>query len=346
MVARRGNRGPEHNKLGIMGKAYSYIFNDSSTLSFICGTNNENILLLETLLGNPIFPVENQLRYLSNDASSVEMFKNLCNLMVDAIVQKIELTPDFIKSAFVQLSGQKLETEDIQKEQEDTSVQSQKIPMIYIPITQKKIFPKTKGQSKVLESLQSNDISFLIGPAGTGKTFLATAFALEQLLSKKKEKYIITRPVVEAGEKLGYLPGDLEQKILPYLRPIYDVLYDLGDETIIHLLQEKKQIEIAPLAYMRGRTLVNSVVLLDEAQNCTPAQMKMLLTRLGEGTVCIVNGDLEQSDLPVKSGLAQAISVFKNTSHINIVTLTEEDIQRSRIARIVIEAYNRYEGKS
>ena len=210
----------------------------------------------------------------------------------------------------------------------------------------KTIIPRTKNQALAIESFQKSHLTFLVGPAGTGKTFLTTAYALSQLMAKNTQRYIVTRPVVEAGEKLGYLPGDLYQKILPYMRPVFDELYSLSSESSVEVLQEKGQIEIAPLAYMRGRTLKNCIVLFDEAQNSTSMQMRMFLTRLGEGAKAIVTGDISQSDIQGRNGLSEAIQVFQNTKGVSIVQLKEEDIQRSRIAKIVINAYHQYDMKS
>ncbi len=208
------------------------------------------------------------------------------------------------------------------------------------------IVPRSRGQEEAVHSLQNFELSFLVGPAGTGKTLLTTAYALSLILSKKIQHYIITRPVVEAGEHLGYLPGDLFQKILPYMRPIFDELHGLSGPAFIEALQEKGQIEIAPLAYMRGRTLKNCLVLLDEAQNTTVSQMRMFLTRLGEGAKAVVTGDLTQSDLSRANGLQEACKIFQHVKEANIVQLKESDVQRSRIAKIVIDAYNKYDQKN
>lgn len=216
------------------------------------------------------------------------------------------------------------------------------IPSISIPSTKTTIVARTRGQAEIIRALNEFDLSFLVGPAGTGKTFFATAYALARLLQKKAQRFIITRPIVEAGEQLGFLPGDLVQKTLPYLRPIYDALHEAGSTTIVQHLQEHEAIEIAPLAYMRGRTLRNCTVLLDEAQNCTIEQMKMFLTRIGENTKVIVTGDLSQSDLPKKTnGLQDALAVFADVPQAAIVRLSEKDVQRSGLAKIIVEAYNR-----
>jgi len=205
----------------------------------------------------------------------------------------------------------------------------------------KQIKPKTIGQQKYVESIKNYDIVFAIGPAGTGKTYLAVVMAIKALRNKDVGRLVLTRPAVEAGEKLGFLPGDLQEKIDPYLRPLYDSLYDvLGVENTQKYL-EKHVIEIAPLAYMRGRTLEDSFIILDEAQNTTPEQMKMFLTRMGFGSQAVITGDITQIDLPrgQVSGLVNALQVLKNVTGIGIHTLTGEDIVRHPLVEEIIRAY-------
>lgn len=204
---------------------------------------------------------------------------------------------------------------------------------------------KTVGQSLYVEEIKKNEIVFGVGPAGTGKTYLAVAMAVSALKSKRVEKIILTRPAVEAGERLGYLPGDLQSKIDPYLRPLYDALQEmLGLESYSKLL-ERGVIEVAPLAYMRGRTLNDAYIILDEAQNATKEQMKMFLTRMGEGSRMIINGDVTQIDLPSnkKSGLKHAIGILKNIEGIGIVRLTHKDVVRHPLVMRIIKAYAKEE---
>lgn len=205
----------------------------------------------------------------------------------------------------------------------------------------KQIKAKTIGQRKYIESIINHDVVFAIGPAGTGKTYLAVAMAIKALRNKDVGRLVLTRPAVEAGEKLGFLPGDLQEKIDPYLRPLYDSLYDiLGVENTLKYL-EKNVIEIAPLAYMRGRTLEDSFIILDEAQNTTPEQMKMFLTRLGFGSKAIITGDITQIDLPKGqvSGLINALKVLKDIKGLGIHTMTGEDIVRHPLVEEIIRAY-------
>lgn len=205
----------------------------------------------------------------------------------------------------------------------------------------RQIYPRTKTQAEFVQAMNSAEMVFGIGPAGTGKTFLAVAKAVSLMLEGKIDKIILTRPAVEAGENLGFLPGDLKEKIDPYLRPLYDALYDMLPSDQVDRKLEMGEIEIAPLAYMRGRTLSNAMVILDEAQNTTPMQMKMFLTRLGENSRMVINGDLSQTDLPrgVESGLAESIRILKNIEEIKIVEFTEKDVVRHGLVSKIVKAY-------
>jgi phosphate starvation-inducible protein PhoH and related proteins len=208
------------------------------------------------------------------------------------------------------------------------------------------VAPRTSGQKCYLQSINSHDITFGIGPAGTGKTYLAVACAVAALKQDKVKRIILTRPAVEAGEALGFLPGDLQEKILPYLRPLYDALNDLMDPEELQKLMDRNAIEIAPLAYMRGRTLSNSFVILDEAQNTTAEQMFMFLTRLGVGSRCVVTGDVTQIDLPKNklSGLVEALAALVNVTEIGIHFFTEKDVVRHPLVQAVILAYKEHRG--
>lgn len=209
----------------------------------------------------------------------------------------------------------------------------------------KPVKPKTLGQKKYIESIRSNTIVFGIGPAGTGKTYLAVAMAVKAFRAKEVNRIILTRPAVEAGEKLGFLPGDLQQKIDPYLRPLYDALFDMLGAESFEKYQSRGDIEVAPLAYMRGRTLDDSFIILDEAQNTTPEQMKMFLTRLGFNSKIVVTGDITQIDLPdgKRSGLVQAAKILKNVPDIEISRFSDKDVVRHRLVQDIIKAYDKYE---
>ncbi len=212
------------------------------------------------------------------------------------------------------------------------------------------IKPKTPGQRQFVRAVQKNDVVFAVGPAGTGKTYLAVAMAVSALRNREVQKIVLTRPAVEAGESLGFLPGDLKEKVIPYLRPLYDALDDMLPQDKLKLYMEKNVIEIAPLAYMRGRTLSNAFVILDEAQNASAMQMKMFLTRLGLNSKAIITGDITQIDLPQKSlsGLVEIQKVLKSVEGITFVYLEKADVVRHRLVKDIIDAYEKYnswEGK-
>lgn len=204
--------------------------------------------------------------------------------------------------------------------------------------------PKTLGQKKYIEAIRKNTVTLGVGPAGTGKTYLAVAMAVTAFRAKEVNRIILTRPAVEAGEKLGFLPGDLQQKVDPYLRPLYDALYDFMGVDSYQKLLERGVVEVAPLAYMRGRTLSDSFIILDEAQNTTSEQMKMFLTRLGFHSKVVVTGDITQTDLPYgkKSGLAEAIEILKDIPEIGMVHLTHKDVVRHELVQTIVKAYDAY----
>ena len=208
----------------------------------------------------------------------------------------------------------------------------------------KPLKPKTLGQKQYVESIRGNDIVFGIGPAGTGKTYIVVAMAVNAFKNKEVQKIILARPAVEAGERLGFLPGDLQDKVDPYLRPLYDALYDVLGRDAALRLKEKEAIEVVPLAYMRGRTLDNSFIILDEAQNTTREQMKMFLTRMGFGSKVVVTGDVTQIDLPKgkKSGLVEAARVLRNIKGIEFCYLKDADVVRHELVKRIINAYDRY----
>lgn len=219
---------------------------------------------------------------------------------------------------------------------------------IFVTSKGKPIKAKTVGQKQYVDAIKKNTIVFGVGPAGTGKTYLAVAMAVKALRDKQVNRIILTRPAIEAGEKLGFLPGDLQSKIDPYLRPLYDALYEMMGVENYQRQLEKQVIEIAPLAYMRGRTLDDSFIILDEAQNATPEQMKMFLTRLGFNSKAVITGDLTQTDLPYgqKSGLASAVHILEGIDDIVIHSFTEKDVVRHRLVQKIILAYEKFEKKA
>ena len=208
----------------------------------------------------------------------------------------------------------------------------------------KVLAPKTVNQRRYVEAIERNDLVFGIGPAGTGKTYLAVAMAVSALQAKKVSRIVLVRPAVEAGERLGFLPGSLQEKVDPYLRPLYDALYDLLEPERVDKMLEKNVIEVAPLAFMRGRTLNDSFIILDEAQNSTPEQMKMVITRQGFNSKMVVNGDVTQIDLPAgkRSGLTDAVDVLKGVEGISFVTFDEKDVVRHSLVQRIVKAYERY----
>ncbi len=212
------------------------------------------------------------------------------------------------------------------------------------PTGKKLVAPKSANQRRYIEHIRANDMVFGIGPAGTGKSFLAVAMALHALTQKQVERIILTRPAVEAGEKLGYLPGDLQEKIDPYLRPLYDALFDLMEQEKVAKLLEKRVIEIAPLAFMRGRTLQSAFIILDEAQNTTSEQMKMFLTRIGFNSKAVITGDVTQIDLPTgrRSGLIEAERILRDIPGIEFVFFNEKDVVRHRLVQMIIKAYENH----
>ncbi|NLI10674.1 MAG: phosphate starvation-inducible protein PhoH [Elusimicrobia bacterium] len=219
---------------------------------------------------------------------------------------------------------------------------------VYRSRSGKEIFPKTENQKKYVQALRESDAVFAVGPAGTGKTYLAVAMALAALKRKEVKRIVLARPIIEAGEKLGFLPGDIEEKVNPYLRPVHDALFSLLGPEEFRIYREEGIIETAPLAYMRGRTLENSFIILDEAQNATSEQMKMFLTRMGMFSKTVVTGDITQSDLPknAQSGLILAKKILKDIPQIKFVTLEKSDVVRHPLVSKIIEAYEKWEKKN
>ena len=221
------------------------------------------------------------------------------------------------------------------------------VPDLQIMTKKRMVKPRTAAQAHYLESIRNNDLVFGLGPAGTGKTYLAVAVAVEQLITGKVDRIILSRPAVEAGERLGFLPGEIKEKIDPYLRPLYDALYDTMPGEMVEKKLERREIEIAPLAFMRGRTLSNAMIIVDEAQNTTASQMKMLLTRMGEGSRLVVTGDLSQMDLPrgTLSGLEDAVNILEGLKGCGFVRFSNRDVVRHSLVTRIVQAYDRHDLK-
>ena len=297
------------------------------------GPNDKNIKLLENSFSSGIVVRGNVVK-LDGDKNELEIISKILHNMLNAI----------------ETTGH-VEENDIQEFIQTTTIESKLLSedaidkKIILHTYKGIVYAKTRGQKKYLDAVNSNDITFSIGPAGTGKTYQAVACAVAALKNKTVNKIVITRPAVEAGESLGFLPGDLKEKIDPYLTPLYDALNDMIEKEKLKVFLDNRIIEIAPLAYMRGRTLHNAFIILDEAQNATTVQMKMFLTRLGVTSKAIITGDLTQIDLPKKnlSGLIQAINILKNIDGIGYMEFDASDVVRHSLVKNIIKAYAKNE---
>ena len=299
---------------------------DANVMIRFVGELNENLKFVEKTFNVKIFQNGNNLK-IKGSEKDVSISAEALRRLYEAAGQGVEITKETLYLCI-----------------KDTEMES-KINEIRIKTPKKSIIPRGKNQRNYIQSINKNDINFGVGPAGTGKTYLAVASAIDALLKEKVDRIILMRPAVEAGEKLGFLPGDLSQKVDPYLRPLYDALYEmLGIERTEKYI-EKGIVEIAPLAYMRGRTLNNSFIIVDESQNTTKEQMKMILTRMGFGSYLLINGDLTQIDLPknIESGLAHAVRVVNGTEDIGVIDFDSSDVVRHPLVRKIIEAYKRFE---
>lgn len=318
-----------------MEKTLTKTINNLDNLIKLFGTYDENISLLSRELNVSITTIGSNLN-IRGESEDVEM----ASLIIDTLFKTFS-SDEPLKKKQVMLAIELAKTGNL----EDIS---SLMSIVAITAKGKRIKCKTMGQKRYVQAIKDNSIIFGVGPAGTGKTYLAVALAVMAYKNKEVEKIILTRPAVEAGEKLGFLPGDLEKKVDPYLRPLYDALSEMfGLETYLTLI-ERGAIEIAPLAYMRGRTLNNAFIILDEAQNTTIEQMKMFLTRMGEGSKVVVTGDITQIDLPPNrmSGLMHAIKVLKNIKGISICMLSHKDVVRHELVQNIILAYENSERKS
>lgn len=313
-------------------------FADNVLLPVVYGVHNANLERLEADLGVSVSSVGNILT-LEGPAGAVDVARAVLESLyenaqkgrdvslaeVDAAVRMLSQTPDPMRG-----------TNGV----EDLTIQTRKRPIV----------PRSPNQAAYVRAMMSHDLVFGLGPAGTGKTYMAVAMAVSMKLQGKIEKIILSRPAVEAGERLGFLPGDMREKVDPYLRPLYDALHDVLPNELLVKAMESREIEVAPLAFMRGRTLSNAFVILDEAQNTTPVQMKMFLTRLGEGSRMVVTGDLSQVDLPVgaTSGLKDAYHVLKDVPKVHFIKFGQGDVLRHDLVAQIVRAYDRrpnYKGK-
>jgi len=299
------------------------------------GPYDENIKYLESLISVRLHLRGNELM-IEGDDSDVEVVLSILEDFAALFEEGRRMSNDELKSAFRQIA------EDRAYTLRDYFTKSR-----LNPTGKKQVTARSANQRRYIEAIEKHDIVFGIGPAGTGKTYLAVAVAVQELMQKRVNRIVLARPAVEAGEKLGFLPGDLQDKVDPYLRPLYDALFDLVDYERVTRLLEKRVIEVAPLAFMRGRTLADAFIILDEAQNTTSEQMKMFLTRIGFGSKAVITGDITQIDLPAgrRSGLVEAQRVVGGLEGIEFVYFNEKDVVRHRLVQMIITAYE-HSGKS
>ncbi len=302
-----------------------YVIENANSLRQICGPNDGNIPYLEELTLCRIAVKGNRLEFTGSPEGEM-----LLGHLLDRLVELSAVSDDISRQDILM---------ELKALEGRTGEGSSKV----ITVGTRTICPKGSRQAQYVRAMESSQVIFAVGPAGTGKTFLATNWCLGELLSGRKNKIVITRPVVEAGENLGFLPGDLSQKLNPYLKPLYDSMEATLSPNTVKRLEESGQIEIAPLAYMRGRSLNNACVILDEAQNTTVGQMKMFLTRLGENSCAIITGDITQTDLPhnQRSGLVDALERLEGVEGVSFIRFSGKDTVRSRIVQRIISAYEK-----
>ncbi len=307
-------------------------FPDITLAKQLFGEHNKNLLKIADSLAITINARGNT-AYISGDSVSVELAENILRQLYGLIKEGLPIYPRDVDYAIKTLSSDnKIHLKDIFM---DT---------VYVTSTKRAITPKNPAQKLYIDAIRKNDIVFGVGPAGTGKTFLAMAMAVSELTTGKVSKIILTRPAVEAGESLGFLPGDLAEKVDPYLRPLYDALHDMLRFEKVASLMEQRVIEVAPLAFMRGRTLNNAFIILDEAQNTTKEQMKMFLTRMGFNSKAVITGDITQIDLPKEKrpGLVDAIDVLGNIKGIEFIRFSKNDVVRHKLVMKIISAYEKH----
>ncbi|CAN5640835.1 MAG: PhoH family protein [Acidobacteria bacterium] len=298
-------------------------------LNTLFGVQDQNLKYLETLLDISIGARGNEL-LIDGDPQNIQTVEQILKDFSELFNEGNTFSDKDLRDAFKQIA------EDRAYSLKDYYTRAR-----FNPSGKKAVAPKTANQRKYIEAIQDRDLTFGIGPAGTGKSFLAVALAVQSLFAKQVSRIVLTRPAVEAGEKLGFLPGDLQDKVDPYLRPLYDALFDLVDTERVTKMLEKRIIEIAPLAFMRGRTINDSFIILDEAQNTTGEQMKMFLTRIGFGSKVVVTGDVTQVDLPrgQRSGLKEAERVLKGIEEIEFVYFNDKDVVRHKLVQMIVKAY-------
>src|SRR5215831_1619695 len=296
------------------------------------GPYDENIKFLESLLDVRINIRGNELS-VEGDEQDANLVEGILEDFASMLDEGKRLSSEEIKIAFKQVA------EDRAYNLRDYFAKSR-----FNPTGKKQVIARSVNQRRYIEAIEKNDMVFGIGPAGTGKTYLAVAVAVQALMQKRVNRIVLARPAVEAGEKLGFLPGDLQDKVDPYLRPLYDALFDLVENEKVMRLLEKRVIEIAPLAFMRGRTLSDSFIILDEAQNTTSEQMKMFLTRIGFGSKAVITGDITQIDLPAgrRSGLVEAQRVVSDVEGIEFIYFTEKDVVRHHLVHMIVQAYEKH----
>ncbi len=295
----------------------------------LVGPQDDNLRLIEKMTGTEISSFGNQINIKGNQ-DAITLAKNAIDTLYNKVSRGIEIGEEEVKAA-VRMSGGTVGDNSSEQNLSDIVLKTKK----------RHIYPRTATQAQYIQEMMKNELVFGLGPAGTGKTYLAVALAVSMMLEGKIDKIILSRPAVEAGENLGFLPGDLKEKVDPYLRPLYDALYEMLPAEQVDKKIAIGEIEVAPLAFMRGRTLTNAFVILDEAQNTTPMQMKMFLTRMGENSRMVVNGDLSQVDLPkgTISGLRDALDILKNTQGISSVRFTATDVVRHGLVAKIVKAY-------
>ena len=308
-------------------------FEDNNLLVLMCGQHNQHLARIEQVLDVSLDSFGNQLR-ISGETDNVSRATQAVQKLYQQLSQQTE--PQEINNHLV---------DDVitQAEHGQIHLDQQVNKDIFVTTWKKKIFARTPSQSRYFEMMRDNEVVFGLGPAGTGKTYMAVAWAVDCLKKRQVERIVLSRPAVEAGERLGFLPGDMKEKVDPYLRPLYDALYDMMPADKVDRMIGSNEIEIAPLAFMRGRTLSDAFVIIDEAQNTTPVQMKMVLTRLGQGSRMVITGDLSQIDLPSgqASGLSDAVSRLGKVKGIDIIRFSGEDVVRHPVVARILKAYEK-----